>query len=98
VYNACADHGLGRHRVDRLRKFAETINNGNHDIGDTPVPDLVHNTHSERGTFSLSNPDPGDFLGPICWNAKRDMEYLQAKWLHVAARKMQSSKNLACFL
>ena len=98
MYNACADHGLGRHRVDRLWKFAETINNGNHDIGDTPVSELVYNPHQKLAPFGLFIPDSGDFLGPIWQNTMRDMEYFQAKWLHLAAWKIRSSKNLACFL
>ena len=74
MFNAGLDLGLGRHRVDWLWKFAETINNGNDDIGDTPVPDLVHNTHPERGTFGLFDPYPGDFLGPIRQNTKGDVK------------------------
>jgi hypothetical protein len=64
VFNAGLDLGLGRHRVDRLWKFAETTNNGNHDIGDTPAPYLIYETHQNLVPSVCSIQMPGISLIP----------------------------------
>jgi hypothetical protein len=78
VYNAGLHHGPGKHRIDRLRKSPETINNGNQDIGDTPVPELVHDTHPELGSLGLFDPNTEDFLGSVLQNAKCNVNRLVA--------------------
>ncbi len=78
VYNAGLHHGLRKYRVDRLRKSPETINNRNQDIGDTPVPELVHDAHPELCPIGLFDPDADDFLGSIWQNAKRNIDRLVA--------------------
>jgi hypothetical protein len=56
------DHGLWKHRVDRLRKSAETINKRNQNTGNTPVPEFVHHAHPELGPFGLFDPNTVGFL------------------------------------
>jgi hypothetical protein len=49
VYNAGLHHGPGKHRIDRLRKSPETINNGNQDIGDMNRSGFVGGSNFQIG-------------------------------------------------
>jgi len=75
---------LWKHRFDCPRKALETINNGNQDIGDTPVPELVHDAQPVLCPFGRFDPDAEDLLRPIGQNAKCDLDRLVANKAFIA--------------
>ena len=67
---------FGEDGVDRLGEALEAFNDGDQDIGDAPVLDLVHHPHPELGAFGLLDPDAQNFLGAVRQDAKSDLDRL----------------------
>lgn len=55
----------GEYRRNCLWKSFESIDDGDQDIFDSAVFELVHDRQPELGSFALLNPDPKHFLGAI---------------------------------
>jgi len=83
-------HDAGLHRRlrkdggNRIGKPFEAVDDGDQDIIDTTVLQLVHDAQPEFGTLILLEPEAEDFLGAVGTYAQRDMHSLVANQPFVA--------------
>jgi hypothetical protein len=65
VNDAGLDLGLWKHRGDRLRKALQTIDDGDEDVFDAAVLQLVHDAQPEFCALGLLDPQAENFLGSV---------------------------------
>jgi hypothetical protein len=84
MHNASLDHGLRKHSIDRLGKALQAIDDGDQNVTNATVLQLVHDAQPELGAFGLLDPDAEYLLGAIRANAKRNVDGLVADKAFVA--------------
>ena len=65
VNDAGLDLGLWKHRGDRLRKALQAIDDGDQDVFDAAVLQLVHDAQPEFRALGLLDPQAENFLGSV---------------------------------
>ena len=76
--NAGLDHRLRKDGGNRVGKPFEAVDDGDQDVLDATVFQLVHDAQPEFGTLILLEPEAEDFLGAVSAYAQRDMHRLVA--------------------
>lgn len=68
------DDGLRKHRVDGLWEALQAIHDGDQDVTDDALFQLVHDLEPKLGAFGLLDLDTENFLGAVRENAERDVD------------------------
>jgi hypothetical protein len=74
----------GKHGGDGLGKAFEAVNDGNQDVLDAAIFQLIHDAQPEFGAFVLLEPQAEDFLGAVSTYAEREMHRLVANQPFIA--------------
>ena len=70
--------------IDRLRKALQAVDDGDQNVLDAAVLQLVHDAQPEFGALGLLDPDAEDLLGAVRQDAERDVDRLVAHEAFVA--------------
>ena len=58
MHDAGLDRGLGKSRVDGVREAFEAVHDGDQDVLNAPVSQVVHHREPEFGSFIGGDPQP----------------------------------------
>src|SRR6201987_4248153 len=78
VDDASLNHCLRKHGGDGLGETFETIDDGDQDVLDAAIFQLIHDAQPEFGALVLLEPEAEDFLGALSAYTERDMHRLVA--------------------
>ncbi len=65
VHDAGLDLGLREHGADRLGEALQPVDDGDQDVGDAAVAQLVHDAQPELGALGLLEPEAEHLLGAV---------------------------------
>ena len=73
MHDAGLGHGFWKHGVNRLRKTLQTVGDGDQDILDATVLQLVHYPEPKLGAFRLLDPNAENLFATVGQDAERDV-------------------------
>jgi len=65
-------------RLDRFREAFQAVDNGDENVADAAVPELVHHLEPELGALGVLDPEAEHVLGPVGGDAQRNIDRLVA--------------------
>ena len=78
MHDAGLDDGLREHAIDGFGKALQTVDDGDQDVRQAAVLQLVHHPQPELGALALLDPDAENLLGTVRQDSERDIDRLVA--------------------
>jgi len=76
MHDARLDSRVGKGRVDGVREALEAINDGDQDVFDAPVAQIVHHREPELGPLIIGDPQPQNLAFTFRSDAQSDVNRL----------------------